>query len=48
MAENRDRSDQRLEVMTQSLSQSVKSLQDSNEKRLEEMRYTVEEKLEKH
>lgn len=47
LAENRDRSDQRLEVMTQSLSQSVKDLQDSNEKRLEEMRHTVEEKLEK-
>ncbi|WP_414603512.1 DNA recombination protein RmuC [Streptococcus equi] len=47
LAENRDRSDQRLETMTQSLSQAVKNLQDSNEKRLEEMRHTVEEKLEK-
>lgn len=47
LAENRDRSDQRLEAINQRLTASVKEMQDSNEKRLEQMRLTVEEKLEK-
>lgn len=47
LAENRDRSDQRLEAISQRLTASVKEMQDSNEKRLEQMRLTVEEKLEK-
>lgn len=47
LSDNRDRSDQRLEIINQNLSQSVKDMQTSNEKRLEEMRQTVEEKLEK-
>ncbi|EFR45007.1 RmuC family protein [Streptococcus pseudoporcinus] len=46
LSESRDRSDQRLELIDKNLSQSVKQMQDSNEKRLEEMRRTVEEKLE--
>ncbi|MGT2934157.1 DNA recombination protein RmuC [Streptococcus catagoni] len=46
LTENRDRSDQRLEQINQNLTLSVKSMQESNEKRLEEMRQTVEEKLE--
>ena len=45
LSANRDRSDQRLEQINQQLSQSVKEMQASNEKRLEEMRQTVEEKL---
>ena len=44
--ENRDRSDQRLEIINRNLINSVKEMQESNEKRLEEMRQTVEEKLE--
>lgn len=44
--ENRDRSDQRLEIINRNLTNSVKEMQASNEKRLEEMRQTVEEKLE--
>lgn len=44
--ENRDRSDQRLEIINCNLTNSVKEMQESNEKRLEEMRRTVEEKLE--
>lgn len=44
--ENRDRSDQRLEIINRNLTNSVKEMQVSNEKRLEEMRQTVEEKLE--
>lgn len=44
--ENRDRSDQRLEIINRNLTNSVKEMQESNEKRLEEMRRTVEEKLE--
>jgi len=43
---NRDRSDQRLEIINRNLTNSVKEMQESNEKRLEEMRQTVEEKLE--
>lgn len=43
---NRDRSDQALERINLYLSQSVKELQESNEKRLDQMRQTVEEKLE--
>ncbi|EGJ27116.1 RmuC domain protein [Streptococcus porcinus str. Jelinkova 176] len=46
LSESRDRSDQRLELIDKNLSRSVKQMQDSNEKRLEEMRQTVEEKLE--
>lgn len=44
--ENRNRSDQRLEIINRNLTNSVKEMQESNEKRLEEMRQTVEEKLE--
>lgn len=44
--ENHDRSDQRLEIINRNLTNSVKEMQESNEKRLEEMRQTVEEKLE--
>ena len=44
--ENRDRSDQRVEIINRNLTNSVKEMQASNEKRLEEMRQTVEEKLE--
>ncbi len=44
--ENRDRSDQLLEIINRNLTNSVKEMQESNEKRLEEMRQTVEEKLE--
>lgn len=44
--ENRDRSDQRLEIINRNLTNSVKEMQESNEKRLEEMRQIVEEKLE--
>lgn len=44
--ENRDRSDQRLEIINRNLTNSVKEMQESNERRLEEMRQTVEEKLE--
>lgn len=47
LTEHRDRSDQRLEMMTKQLTDAVKLMQDSNEKRLEEMRVTVEEKLDK-
>lgn len=47
LSENRDRSDQRLEIINRNLTNSVKEMQASNEKRLEEMRQTVEEKLEK-
>ena len=36
--ENRDRSDQRLEIINRNLTNSVKEMQESNEKRLEEMR----------
>lgn len=46
LTENRDRTDQRLEYINSNLTSSVKSMQESNEKRLEEMRQTVEEKLE--
>ncbi|MBF7095359.1 DNA recombination protein RmuC [Streptococcus sp. HF-1907] len=46
LTESRDRSDKRLELISTSLSQSVKDMQDSNEKRLDQMRQTVEEKLE--
>lgn len=46
LTENRDRSDQRLEIINQNLNQSVRDMQTSNEKRLEEIRQTVEEKLE--
>lgn len=46
LSENRDRSDQRLEIINRNLTNSVKEMQVSNEKRLEEMRQTVEEKLE--
>lgn len=46
LSENRDRSDQRLEIINRNLINSVKEMQASNEKRLEEMRQTVEEKLE--
>lgn len=46
LSENRDRSDQRLEIINRNLTNSVKEMQASNEKRLEEMRQIVEEKLE--
>lgn len=46
LSESRDRSDQRSDVMNQNLTRSVQDMQASNEKRLEEMRRTVEEKLE--
>lgn len=46
LTENRDRSDQRLEIINRNLTNAVKEMQASNEKRLEEMRQTVEEKLE--
>ena len=46
LSENRDRSDQRLEIINRNLTNSVKEMQASNENRLEEMRQTVEEKLE--
>ncbi|MCO4691520.1 hypothetical protein Si002_01503 [Streptococcus infantarius subsp. infantarius] len=46
LSENRDRFDQRLEIINRNLTNSVKEMQASNEKRLEEMRQTVEEKLE--
>jgi DNA recombination protein RmuC len=46
LSENRDRSDQRLEIINRNLTNSIKEMQASNEKRLEEMRQTVEEKLE--
>ena len=45
LSENRDRSDQRLEIINRNLTNSVKEMQASNEKRLE-VRQTVEEKLE--
>lgn len=47
LSDSRDRSDQRLEAINEQLTSTVKELQDSNEKRLEQMRLTVEEKLEK-
>lgn len=47
LTENRNQSDQRLALINQNLSQSVKDLQASNEQRLDQMRQTVEEKLEK-
>lgn len=47
LTENRNQSDQRLAMINQNLTQSVKELQSSNEERLEQMRQTVEEKLEK-
>lgn len=47
LSESRDRSDQRLDAISQRLTANVKEMQDSNEKRLEQMRLTVEEKLEK-
>lgn len=47
LSESRDRSDQRLDAISQRLTANVKDMQDSNEKRLEQMRLTVEEKLEK-
>ncbi|ESV54877.1 DNA polymerase V [Streptococcus agalactiae LMG 14747] len=46
LSDSRDRSDQRLEAINEQLTSTVKELQDSNEKRLEQMRLTVEEKLE--
>ncbi|MFU2164271.1 DNA recombination protein RmuC [Streptococcus pluranimalium] len=46
LSDSRDRSDQRLEVISQQLTSAVKDMQASNEKRLEQMRLTVEEKLE--
>lgn len=46
LSDNRDRSDRRLALIHQELTQSVKEMQLSNEKRLEQMRQTVEEKLE--
>lgn len=46
LSDNRDRSDQRLELINQSLTKAVKEMQESNEKRLDQMRATVEEKLE--
>ncbi|MGT2949684.1 DNA recombination protein RmuC [Streptococcus devriesei] len=45
LTDSRDRSDKRLEQINLQLTQSVKEMQTSNEKRLEEMRQTVEEKL---
>ncbi|MGT2923798.1 DNA recombination protein RmuC [Streptococcus caviae] len=45
LTDSRDRSDKRLEQINLQLTQSVKDMQTSNEKRLEEMRQTVEEKL---
>ncbi|EJN94479.1 DNA recombination protein RmuC [Streptococcus ratti] len=45
LTDSRDRSDKRLEQINVQLTQSVKDMQTSNEKRLEEMRQTVEEKL---
>ncbi|EHJ56759.1 hypothetical protein HMPREF9318_01059 [Streptococcus urinalis FB127-CNA-2] len=45
--ETRDKTDNRLDLMNKELVNSVEKLQFSNEKRLEEMRQTVEEKLEK-
>lgn len=47
LTDSRDRSDQRLEAINQQLTLAVKDMQTSNEKRLEQMRLTVEEKLEK-
>ncbi|MGX7775719.1 DNA recombination protein RmuC [Streptococcus pluranimalium] len=47
LTNSRDRSDQRLETINQQLTLAVKDMQASNEKRLEQMRLTVEEKLEK-
>ena len=46
LTDSRDRSDKRLELINQQLTVAVKDMQDSNEKRLEQMRQTVEEKLE--
>ncbi|WP_159795808.1 DNA recombination protein RmuC [Streptococcus halichoeri] len=46
LSENRERTDQRLDQMSQRLAVSVKDMQTSNEVRLEAMRHTVEEKLE--
>lgn len=47
LSESRDRSDKRLELINQQLLQSVDQMKTSNEKSLEVMRQTVEEKLEK-
>lgn len=47
LTDSRDHSDQRLETINQQLTLAVKDMQASNEKRLEQMRLTVEEKLEK-
>ena len=47
LTDSRDRSDQRLEAINHQLTDAVKTMQESNEKRLEQMRLTVEEKLEK-
>ncbi|MFC3931508.1 DNA recombination protein RmuC [Streptococcus dentapri] len=47
LSDSRDRSDQRLELINQNLTATVKEMQTSNEKRLDQMRRTVEEKLEK-
>ena len=46
LTDSRDRSDKRLELINQQLTAAVKDMQDSNERRLEQMRQTVEEKLE--
>ncbi|WP_159720938.1 DNA recombination protein RmuC [Streptococcus halichoeri] len=46
LSENRERTDQRLDQMSQRLAVSVKDMQTSNEVHLEAMRHTVEEKLE--
>ncbi|MDY4760887.1 DNA recombination protein RmuC [Streptococcus thoraltensis] len=47
LSDSRDRSDKRLDIITKQLMTTVREMQDSNEKRLEQMRLTVEEKLEK-
>ncbi|MFC3927306.1 DNA recombination protein RmuC [Streptococcus caprae] len=45
LSDNRETSDQRLAHMQSQLSHSLEKIQESNEKRMEDMRLTVEEKL---
>lgn len=47
LTQNRDQADRRLESIQTQLTQAVKDLQVSNEQRLEDMRQTVAEKLDK-
>lgn len=46
LTDNRDSLDKRLDMMTQNVLESLKTVKDSNEKSLNEIRQTVEEKLE--